>query len=187
MRRCRLTSLGALLLAISSSAALAQPTTTSQPIDFTSLFTAAAQNQTEAVQRMLRRGDNPNGLDTSGHSPLGYAALYGNTEMAKALLASGARPDFRDQFGNTALHWAATNGQTEVLRVLLDAKAPIDVPNKQGVTPLMMAADGNKVESVRVLLAAGADPAKADFSGRDAVGWAQGKPGVLRLLQQAAK
>ena len=188
MRRCVIFSLGALLLAISSGAALAQyPNSQVTPIDPTSLFTAAAQNQTETVERRLRNGENPNGLDTAGRSPLGYAALYGNTDMTKALLAGGARPDFRDKFGNTALHWAATNGQTEVLRLLLAAKAPIDVPNKQGVTPLMMAADGNKVEAVRALLQAGADPGKEDFAGRDAVGWAQGKPGVLRLLQQAAK
>jgi ankyrin repeat protein len=176
--------LGMLLLAVSSGAARAQPSNSSAtPLDFNSLFSASSQNQTEEVVRLLRRGDNPNALDTGGRSPLGYAALYGNTDMTKALLASGARTDFRDQFGNTALHWAATNGQVEVVRLLLAAKAPIDAPNKQGVTPLMMAADANKIETVRVLLAAGADPKQEDFAGRDALGWAQGKPGTLRLLE----
>jgi ankyrin repeat protein len=188
VRRRVLCWLAALLLAVSSSAARAQYFDNGpKPLNFNSLFSASSQNQTEEVVRILRRGDNPNGLDTTGHSPLGYAALYGNTDMTKALLASGARPDFRDKFGNTALHWAATNGQIEVLRLLVAAKAPIDAPNKQGMTPLMMAADGNKIEAVRALLAAGADPKKEDFSGRDAVGWAQGKAGALRLLQQAAK
>jgi uncharacterized protein len=185
-----LSTLFAFFLAVAGGAALAQdesPRQEMRPLDFSSLLTAAAQNQTEAVERLLRRGDNPNDLDSNGRSPLGYAALYGNTEMTKALLASGARLDFRDRFGNTALHWAATNGQIEVLRLLLDGKAPIDAPNKQGMTPLMMAADANRVETVRVLLAAGADPKKEDFSGRDAIGWAQGKPGSLRLLEQAAK
>ena len=178
--------LGMLLLAVSSGAARAQPYNNSQtPIDFNSLFSASSQNQTEEVARLLRRGDNPNGLDSTGHSPLGYAALYGNTDMTKALLASGARPDFRDKFGNTPLHWAAANGQVEVVRLLLAAKAPVDAPNKQGVTPLMMAADANKIEAVRALLAAGADPKKEDFAGRDALGWAQGKPGTLRLLEAA--
>jgi ankyrin repeat protein len=177
--------LGMLLLAVSSSAARAQGRSSQTPLDFNSLFSASSQNQTQEVEQLLRRGDNPNGLDTGGRSPLGYAALYGNTDMTKALLASGARPDFRDKFGNTALHWAAANGQVEVVRLLLAAKAPIDAPNKQGVTPLMMAADANKIEAVRVLLAAGADPKKEDFAGRDAVGWAQGKPGSLRLLEAA--
>lgn len=185
-----LCSLGTLFLVIASSAALAQGENKRQdmqPLGYSSVFSASAQNNTEEVELLLRRGENPNGLDTAGRSPLGYAALYGNTDMTKALLANGARPDFRDNFGNTALHWAAANGQAEVLRLLLAGKAPVDAPNKQGVTPLMMAADANKVEAVRVLLAAGADPKKEDFSGRDAIGWAQGKPGTLRLLEQAAK
>jgi ankyrin repeat protein len=184
-----LSSLGALFLVITTSAALAQEEYKRpdlQPLTYNSLFSASAQNNTDEVEQLLRRGENPNGLDTAGRSPLGYAALYGNTDMTKALLASGARPDFRDKFGNTALHWAAANGQAEVLRLLLAGKAPVDAANKQGVTPLMMAADANKLEAVRVLLAAGADPKKEDFSGRDAIGWAQGKPGSLRLLQQPA-
>jgi ankyrin repeat protein len=185
-----LSTLCAFFLAIAASAALAQednPRPDMQPLYSNSLLSAAAQNQTDGVERMLRQGENPNGLDSNGRSPLGYAAIYGNTEMTKALVAGGARLDFGDRFGNTALHWAAANGQIEVLRLLLDDKAPIDAANKQGMTPLMLAADANRVEVVRVLLAAGADPKKEDYSGRDAIGWAQGKPGSLRLLEQAAK
>jgi uncharacterized protein len=183
--------LGALFFLISGGAALAQapenPRSDMRPLSFGTLWSAAADNQTDEVVRLLRGGTNPNGTDGKGRSPLGYAATFGNMDMTKALLDAGARTDFRDSLGNTALHWAAANGQVEVLRHLLAAKAPVDAANKQGLTPLMMAADGNKLDAVRALLAAGADPKRSDFAGRDAIGWAQGKPNALRLLEAAAK
>ena len=77
------------------------------------------------------------------------------------------------------------SGHTEIITLLLAAKATVDAQNKQGITPLMMAAANGKVEAIRALLAAGADPKKQDFTGRDALGWAAGKPAALRALQAA--
>ena len=153
--------------------------------DWYTLGNAAAQNKTEDVEGMLRRGDNPNFTDSAGRTPLGYAAALGNAAMLKALLESGARIDYRDNFGRMALHWAAEAGQSEAIRLLLAAKAPVDATARQGITPLMLAAGGNKGEALKALLAAGADPQKQDFTGRDAIGWAAGKPAALRVLQGA--
>jgi uncharacterized protein len=155
-------------------------------VDFPEWYTlvnAAAQNKTEDVEMMLRRGDNPNYTDSTGRTPLDYAASFGNAAMVKALLDNGARVDYRDNFGRTALHWAAEVGQSESLRLLLAAKAPVDATARQGITPLMLAAGGNKADAVKLLLAAGADPKKQDYTGRDAIGWAAGKPAALRVLQ----
>ncbi len=150
--------------------------------DWYTLANAAAQNKTEDVAALLRRGDNPNFLDSFGRTPLSYAAAFGNTAMVKLLLDGDARIDYRDTFGSTALHWAAEIGRTEAVKQLLSAKSPVDATNKQGITPLMLAAGGNKGDTVRVLLNAGADPRKQDFTGRDAMGWAAGKPNALRAL-----
>ena len=157
-------------------------------LDFPDWYTignAASQNKMDDVLFMLRRGDNPNMLDGNGRTPLDYAASFGNAPMAQALLQNGARADYRDTFGNTALHWAAEGGKLDVVRVLLAAKAPVDATNKQGITPLMQAAGRGKNDIVRVLLAAGADPKKQDFTGRDALGWAQGQAAVTHTLQAA--
>ena len=157
-------------------------------LDFPDWYTignAASLNKTEDVLFMLHRGDNPNMHDGNGRTPLDYAASFGNAPMAKMLLENGARTDYRDKFGNTPLHWAAEGGKLDVLRLLLAAKAQVDATNKQGITPLMQAAGRGKDEAVRALLAAGADPKKQDFSGRDAIGWATGKPISLRALQAA--
>lgn len=180
-RRLLLQLFGAALLVVGPAArALA--------LDFPEWYTlanAAAQNKTEDVAEMLRRGDNPNFTDGAGRTPLGYAASFGNSAMVKALLENGARIDYRDTFGRMALHWAAEAGQAESIRLLLAAKSPVDATARQGITALMLAAGGNKGEAVKVLLDAGADPKKQDFTGRDAIGWAAGKPAALRVLQAA--
>jgi uncharacterized protein len=180
-RRLLLQCLGTvLLLAGSAARALA--------IDFPDWYTlanAAQQNKTDDVAMMLRRGDNPNFTDGAGRTPLGYAASYGNAAMLKALIDNGARIDYRDNFGRIALHWAAELGQAEAIRLLLAAKSPVDATARQGITPLMLAAGGNKGEAVKLLLAAGADRKKQDYTGRDALGWAAGKPAALRVLEAA--
>ena len=180
-RRLLLQCLGTVLL-LAGSAARAFA------IDFPDWYTlanAAAQNKTEDVEMMLRRGDNPNFTDGAGRTPLGYAASFGNTAMLKALLDNRARTDYRDNFGRIPLHWAAELGQIESIRLLLAAKSPVDATARQGITPLMLAAGSNTGEAVKLLLAAGADPKKQDFTGRDAIGWAAGKPAALRVLEAA--
>lgn len=171
---------GVALLALGAAPAWAVDINT--PTWFT-LANAAEQNKEQDVAALLRRGDTPNFLDSSGRMPLSYAAASGNTTIAKMLLDAGARADYRDSTGGTALHWAAQTGHIEIITMLLAAKATVDAQNKQGITPLMMAAANSKVEAIRALIAAGADPKKQDFSGRDALGWGAGKPASLRALQ----
>lgn len=167
---------------------LSRPSARAQLMSFPDWYTlanAASQNKLGDVQALLNRGDNPDFVDSAGRTPLDYAAALGNTAMAQLLLEHGARVDYRDNFGNTALHWAAENGHTELVKLLLAAKAPVDAANKQGITPLMQAAGANRSDTVRALLKGGADPRKQDFTGRDALGWAAGKPSTLRVLQTA--
>jgi uncharacterized protein len=146
---------------------------------------AAARNNTDDVRALLLAGKTPDVTDGKGQTPLDYAANFGNVEMTRLLLRYKAPVDSTDQFGNTALHWAAQRGSVEIIKLLLDAKAAVDAQNKQGVTPLMMAAKNGQVMAVRVLLAHGADPHRQDYTGRDAIGWAAGKPGVIEALRAA--
>jgi len=146
------------------------------------VVTAASRNDTDQVRAMLVSGKTANDVDDKGQSPLGYAASFGNVEMTRVLLKYGAPVDMRDLFGNSPLHWAAQRGSVEVIQLLLDAKAVVDAPNKQGITPLMFAASKGQVPAVRLLLKHGADPQRQDYTGRDASGWADGKPIVLQAL-----
>jgi uncharacterized protein len=173
--------IGAMVLG-SGAAAFAQAP------DFSTLYTiagAASRDKTDDVIRMLQNHSEPNVTDDNGETPLCYAAQFGDARMANALIYYGAKVDGRDSFGNTALHWAAQRGATDVIQLLIAAKATVDAQNKQGVTPLMMAAKSNQAPAVRLLLKNGADPRKQDFTGRDAIGWADGKPNVLVVLHAA--
>jgi ankyrin repeat protein len=144
---------------------------------------AASRNKTDDVTAMLVAGKTANDVDDKGQSPLGYAASFGNVEMTRVLLKYGAPVDLRDLFGNSPLHWAAQRGSVDVIQLLLDAHSVVDATNKQGITPLMMAASKGQVPAVRLLLKHGADPQKQDYTGRDASGWAEGKPIVLQALR----
>jgi len=147
--------------------------------------TAAARNETDGVRAQLIAGKTPDITDDTGQNPLGYAASFGNVEMAQILIKYNAPVDRRDQFGNAPLHWAAQRGSVEIVQLLIDAKATIDAQNKQGVTPLMMAASRGQAAAIRLLLKHGADPQKRDYTGRDAMGWADGKPAALQALRAA--
>ena len=155
-------------------------------VDMSGLYSlpdAASRNKPEDVKSMLAAGKSPDVADEAGETPLGYAASFGNIGMVQNLLAYHAPVDRRDGFGNTPLHWAAQRGTVEVINALIAAKASIDLPNKQGITPLMLAAANLQVAAVRILMQHGADATKQDYTGRDAVGWANGRPNVLQALK----
>ncbi len=153
---------------------------------YNDIATVASHGKTEDVIRMLQSGRTPDVPDTGGETAMHYAAQFGDQRMMQALLYYKASVDPRDQFGNTPLHWAAAQrGDTTVLQMLIDAKAAIDPQNRQGVTPLMMAAKVGNAAAIRLLLKSGADPHRADFTGRDAAGWADGKPAIVQLLRVA--
>ena len=152
---------------------------------FNDIATVAAHGKTDELIRLLESGRAPNLPDDNGETALHHAAQLGDQRMVQALLYYKAAVDPRDQFGNTPLHWAAQRGDTAVLQMLIDAKAAIDPQNKQGVTPLMMAAKAGQAPAVRFLLKTGADPHRADFTGRDAAGWAAGKPAIVQMLRAA--
>jgi uncharacterized protein len=173
-------------LALAGALGLASGSVSAQMIaaNYLSVALAAADNATEQVQELLLEGgSDPDGVDSvSKHTALDYAAAFDNVVMAKLLLDHGAHVDAHDLDKSTALHFAAERGSIEMMRFLLASHAAIDAVNRQGVTPLMLAAGHDQPGAVRFLLASGADPKRQDFTGRDAAGWAVGKPAVLEAL-----
>jgi ankyrin repeat protein len=154
--------------------------------EYYSIPAAAAKNDIDGVARLLVDGKSPNDVDSDGRTGLIYAAMFGNAPMAQYLIQHGADARTRDGLGYTALHWAAQQGSIGVIGVLINAGLPVDVTTKEGITPLMMAADHNQLAVIHKLLDNGADPKRQDFSGRDAEGWAIGKPAALKILQGTA-
>jgi ankyrin repeat protein len=148
----------------------------------------AAKNDPASVQAMITDGKSPNDTDDAGHAGLHIAAINGNDRIVAILIKAGAQIDIKDPLGDTPLFYAADRGEPDICKMLLDAGASPEAQNRSGVTPLMTAARRGNTDVVRLLLARGGNPNTTDFTGRDAVGWAEDshKQSLVQLLRQAA-
>lgn len=149
------------------------------------VLAAAEQGNADQIDWIMADGGNCDEADAQGQTALMHAAMANYAAVATTLIAHDARLDLVDRLGDTALHWAAQSGSAGVLRVLLAAHAEVDATDGKGETPLMLAAGNNHPEAVRLLLQYHADPHKADYTGRDALGWGETYPRVEALLQNA--
>jgi uncharacterized protein len=155
---------------------------------YSNVARAAAQNDAETVRKLVGGGGgNPNMVDEHARTGLHYAAMNGNLEIIAILIKASAKLNVEDSLGDTPLHLAADRNQTEAAKLLLDVGAEVDAQNREGMTPLMMAASRGNLELVKALLAKGASPAKTDYTGRDALGWAREshRPGVVQAISRA--
>lgn len=101
-----------------------------------SIWTAARDGDTAAVERHLADGADMEGIDPAfGVTPLAWAALAGRVEVAEGLLAKGADVHGRGQDGATPLHAAAFLGRKEVAEVLLRHGADPAANDHRGETP----------------------------------------------------
>jgi uncharacterized protein len=149
---------------------------------------AAAANDAATVSRLVAGdGYKANSVDDSGRTGLQIAAGNGNLRIAAILIKAGANVNLKDRLGNTALHAAIERNQTEMADLLIDVGADINSENRNGMTPLMVAAREGNTVLVRKLIEKGANVRRTDFTGRDAVSWAQEsrRPAVVQLLQRA--
>jgi len=129
---------------------------------------------------ILNRGD------TTGATPLMYAADRGHRAVAQELMDKGADIEACDKNGQNALMFAAYHGHAPLIKTILeqakkDKKRIPPLINKQdsmGDTPLIQAIRSSKamasskVETVRVLLEYGADTTLQASPGLDALWYA---------------
>ncbi|KAL2236088.1 UNVERIFIED_CONTAM: Potassium channel AKT1 [Sesamum indicum] len=90
-----------------------------------SLCFAVSREDDLLLNHLLRRGLEPNELDSNGRSALHLAAAKGNLECVLLLLDYGADPNRRDSEGNVPL-WDALLGKHEpVIKALVDNGATL--------------------------------------------------------------
>jgi len=117
------------------------------------LIRAAEAGDTPAVKRLLEQGDEINGRDVRGRTPV-MAATHGNrVDTVRALIQAGADINLRDNRMDNPFLFAGAEGLLEIVKLTIDAGADTKLTNRFGGTALIPAAERGHVEIVRELLA----------------------------------
>ncbi|OQS06688.1 palmitoyltransferase [Thraustotheca clavata] len=107
--------------------------------------------------------------NSTGMTPLHYAASSGHAANVSLYLSLGARINAVDHRGATALHWAVYEGFQYVAILLVGQGADLSIQDSQGQTPLMIAAALNDAYLVKQLVIDGAPLSPQDRKGRTAL------------------
>jgi ankyrin repeat protein len=110
---------------------------------------------------------------TTGRTGLHIAADRRDAVWLAYLLNRGANPNIADRRGVTPLMRASQLGFFDGVQHLVSKGARVDAPNETGETPLILAVHRRDTAMMRALLSAGADPDRADNSGRSARDYAE--------------
>lgn len=105
---------------------------------------------------------------TSGETALHIVTARRDLTWLRYLVAKGANVNVRDEDGVTPLQLATNLGWLDGVEYLVSKKADLDESNDAGETPLISAVHRKDTALMRVLLKGGADPDRADNSGRSA-------------------
>jgi ankyrin repeat protein len=170
------------------------------------LICATRERDVEGMELLLKRNDcNISWQDSSGRSPLSWAAASGHESAVKLLLETGPvdvnskdrRLDWRinpsdHRFHWTPLFWAVESGNEVVVKLLLET-GQVDVDfkdSRQGRTTLSWAAQSGHEAVVKVLLETG----QFDFDSKDYRGWTPlswaagcGNEAVVKLLLETGQ
>ncbi|CAE7940430.1 ANKRD52 [Symbiodinium necroappetens] len=138
----------------------------SEPLPETAACRAAVDGDIAALKAMAR--EDLLAADSSGNTPLVWAADAGKADAVESLLAAGVEVNVKGYLGNTAVSRACRRGHDSVLRVLLRSGTGVDLdePNEKMQSPLHFAAFKQKTEAVKLMLAAGASTTSLDRKGR---------------------
>lgn len=135
----------------------------------------------QELLRTILNADNMAATDSSGWTPLHYAAFENQEDIIHVLLEKGAHVEAEDDEGDTALILAIRKGYMNIVSQFLDTK-PVIV--SRVTSALHVAAEGGHVEIVCRLLEEGNNIEVRDAHGRTALHVAalNGSEEVLRLL-----
>lgn len=121
---------------------------------------------------------------TTGDTALHLVTQRRDDTWLRFLVAKGADVNSRNARGVTPLVIASNLGWIEGVERLVASKARLDEANDAGETPLISAVHRRHTGLLRILLKAGADPDRADNSGRTARDYAKLDGNNSPLLQE---
>jgi len=120
----------------------------------TAVAIAALRGHLNLVRRLV---EAKAAFETSGWSPLHYAAFAGHVEVAKFLIGKHCPLDAVAPNGQTALMLAAKNGHLDVVKTLIDADADMDLDDPSGNTALSLALKAGNTDIADYLRSEGAE------------------------------
>lgn len=117
----------------------------------------------------------------TGQGALHIVTARRDPTWLRFLIAKGANVNQRDRKGVSPLQMAANLGWIEGVEILVRRNANLDEVSDTGETPLISAVHQRNTTLMKILLEGGADPDRADNSGRSARDYAMldGKNGIL--------
>ena len=120
------------------------------------------------VNVLLRKGADPNLLETSETSALSSAVENEDKKVVTALIKAGADPNLVDRSRLTPLSRAVSIRDQEIAKMLIEAGASIHPPDGTSYSPMYFATASGDVRMAEFLLQQGADVSRlrrSDMSG----------------------
>ncbi len=135
------------------------------------LCSAIRKNRKNVVEFLLAGQIDINKPNKYGQTPLMFACwIYGNKEIIKMLLEKNSDVNKSDENGWTPLLIAAKKSNTaDVAELLIANKADVNHAKNDGVTALMLAAKNYNLKLIDCLIKNGADTAKVNKYGYNAL------------------
>lgn len=149
------------------------------------IFSAARENDTLALVKYIKGGNNIDSTDGRGSTALIVAVYNENEAATRLLLTHKAKVDIGDLAGNTAMMGVCFKGYLKLVKLLYHYKSNLDIRNKNGATALIFAATFGHTDIVKFLLANHADKTIKDRFGKTALDYANGQeiPEIIVLLK----
>lgn len=168
------------------------PTVTERPHPRSAELLAAIEGGDRAqVERLVAEGVPLDAADSTGWTPLTYAALQGTPGVVALLLKAGAGVEQRTNgvYESTALMAAAAADARETAEVLIAAGADVDAVDAYGDSALNWAAYYGHAAFAELLLGHGADAHQPSEHGVNtmAVALKEWRPGVVEVLIAAGE
>ena len=117
----------------------------------TNLLIALAENNTEAVAKILEKNPDLELKDNEGRTPLMIAAYNEANNIAAMLISAGANVNTQDNRQNSPFLYAGAEGNVELLNLGLKNAADFKIFNRYGGTALIPAAEKGHLEIVKIL------------------------------------
>jgi hypothetical protein len=153
----------------------------------TPVLLAVRNQDSEALESLIRAGAEVDTFDAHGFSALRIAAELGDARLTGRLIEAGAHVDAEGGHPQRPLMIAAAKGHVAVVRLLLAAGADPLIRGGNGTDALMAAAAGGHTTVVPLLLKAGANVHAKTVTGVTALQLARHRQltAMVRMLRRS--